>query len=362
MSNKKAFKELVDKATVADTLPATQYGDFQAQLIDLGEAPSQTELHCRVSMSDEMERAVEVKHRTRELVGNMMEDVRLGKPISVGPVREVAQELTESMFRNKDAILSLSLLKEKDEYTYMHSVNVGVFLISFCNTLGVDPATTIEAGIGGILHDIGKMRTSPEVLNKEGKLTDEEFNEMRMHVTHGYNILKGSDEIPEIAKNICYEHHERWDGSGYPRGLKGDEISRFGLMAAIVDVYDAITSDRCYHKGMNPHVALQKMTEWSAYHFNKELFFQFVQCVGIYPTGSLVRLKNDLIGVVMHNHPKSLLHPVVNIIIDAKKRTKLKPRQVDLMAMQKQDPDYVIAEHELPKKWGVNPRMFVTQP
>ncbi len=233
-------------------------------------------------------------------------------------------------------------------------------MISFCNTLGIDPATTIEVGVGGILHDIGKMRTPQEVLNKEGKLTDKEFEQMRMHVIHGYNMLKDSDEIPEIAKNICYEHHERWDGSGYPRGLKEDEISKFGQMAAIVDVYDAITSDRCYHKGMNPHVALQKMTEWSAYHFNKSLFFQFVQCVGIYPAGSLVRLKNDKLAVVMHNSATSLLHPVVKVIIDAKERKKLTPVEVDLMAVKEKDPGYEIKHFEQPKKWGVNARQFLT--
>lgn len=355
---------------VADAPTAAEVEDaLAAQMMALGDddEPPVTEVKKKkaplkpTTMEQELTQAAEVKKAARKLVGNVLEDARMGGQVRLGPVKLVVEQLVESTFRNQDALLSLSLLKQKDDYTFMHSVNVGVFLISFCRGMGLDEETIQEVGVGGLLHDIGKMHTPPDVLNKPGRLTDEEFDIMRGHVTHSKTILEQAPGISTEALQVAYQHHERFDGSGYPNKLEGDQINHFGQMAAIVDVYDAITSDRVYHKGMTPHVALKKMMEWSKYHFNPELFQSFVRCVGIYPSGTMVRLDDGMVGVVINNSPDSLLHPVVKVIIDAKTGRKVTPHDVDLMALRGTEGERTVVNTEKPEKWRVDPKQFMPQ-
>ncbi|MBF0186949.1 MAG: HD-GYP domain-containing protein [Magnetococcales bacterium] len=346
--------------------------ELAAQLQELGvgdgEAPGERPVRRKLDsiksapLEEELAKAAEAKQQARTLVGNVLEDARLGKQVAVGPVKDAVAGIMDSMFRNEDAMLSLSQLKQRDEYTFLHSVNVGVFLMSFSRAMGDDEETIIDVGTGAMLHDIGKMRTPPEVLNKPGRLTDDEFQIMRDHVVHSYDILSQSPGISESALHVAGQHHERYDGTGYPDGLKGEEIGKYGQMAAIVDVYDAITSDRCYHKGMSPHVALQKMMDWSKHHFNKGLFESFVRCVGIYPIGTMVRLKNGLMGVVIESNRDSLLYPVVNVIIDSIKKRKLRPEVVHLIDHRGKTDGYQIAGREDHRRWGVDPKQFMPEP
>ncbi|MBF0370977.1 MAG: HD-GYP domain-containing protein [Magnetococcales bacterium] len=339
---------------------------LERQMMELGDdddeyddAPSQ-----EVTFDQEINKASEIKHQARAIVGDVLGDVRLGKQVEVGAVKDVVRNMTESMFRNQDAMLSLSLLKQKDDYTFLHSVNVGVFLMSFCRGLGYSEEEVVDVGVGGLLHDVGKMRTPPNILNKPGRLTDEEFLIMKNHVVYSRKILEKSPGISEISMLVASQHHERYDGSGYPEALKGDQINLFGQMAAIVDVYDAITSDRCYHKGNPPYVALKRMLEWSKFHFNSELYQSFIQVVGIYPIGSLVRLKNNLLGVVTRPNKESLLHPVIKVVVDAKKKKKLVPKDVDLMSYKGKEAGdgFRILRHENPAQWGVDPVKFMPDP
>jgi putative nucleotidyltransferase with HDIG domain len=318
-----------------------------------------------VPFKEEVKQASQAKDRARQLVGNILEDSRLGKQVTLSPVKDAVTEMAESMFRNPDAILSLSLIKKRDEYTFMHSVNVGVFLMSFCRAMGMEEQKIISVGVGGMLHDIGKMHTPEAVLNKQGKLTDEEFAIMKQHVVFSRKILEDTKGIEDISISVAAQHHERFDGSGYPLGLKGDEINFFGQMAAIVDVYDAITSDRCYHKGNPPHLALKRMLDWCKYHFSMDLFQKFIQCVGIYPMGTMVRLKNGLLGVVIQPNKESLLHPIIKIAIDSKTKKRVQPKEVDLMEYKNKDKNkhgFSIITSESCEKWGINPAKFMSEP
>ncbi|MBF0125051.1 MAG: HD-GYP domain-containing protein [Magnetococcales bacterium] len=335
--------------------------ELEAQLHELGESHREAARYQQVSMEKEMEQAAQIKRQARQMVGNILEDVRMGQQVVIGPMKDMVTQMADSMFRNRDAILSLGLIKQKDEYTFMHSVNVGVFMLSFCQTLGISSEDIVDVGLGAVLHDIGKMKTPMEILNKAGKLTDDEFAIMRQHVTYSRRILEQCQGISEISVHVASQHHERYDGSGYPKGLKGDQINQFGQMAAIADVYDAITSDRCYHKGNNPHLALKRMMEWSQYHFNPALFQYFVKCVGIYPMGTLVRLENDLLAVVLRPNSESLLHPVVNVMADAKQKKKIEPREIDLMAYKDmpEKKGYTIKSHEDHAKWGIDPKNYM---
>ena len=335
------------------------------EILNLGErAPEEAPSPKSTSTQQELATAVNVKKQARKMVDAVLGDVRLGKQVEdVRALNNVMGEMADSLFRNRNAVLSLGLIKRKDEYTFMHSVNVGVFLMSFCHTMGMEEQVVIEAGTGGMLHDVGKMNVPHEIINKKGKLTDEEFFTMKGHPSFGEGLLQSAKGISDMSIRVATEHHERYDGTGYPKRLKGQEISLYGQMAAIVDVYDAITSDRSYHKGLESHAALKKMLEWSKYHFEPALFQNFVQCIGIYPIGTLVRLRNNRIGVVIENNRESLLHPVVRIIINADRfpNVRVEPVLVDLMD-HKDRPSHTIIKIESAEKWGVEPRKYMYDP
>jgi putative nucleotidyltransferase with HDIG domain len=312
----------------------------------------------RVSVAAELARAKKVKDQAHQLVRTVMHDARLGKAIELDEVEPVVQNITESIMRNPGALVGMLRIKNKDDYTFLHSVSVCTLLVAFCRSMGMDSELTHQAGLGGLLHDTGKALVPDEVLNKPGRLTDEEFAIIRKHPSDGYDILLKSPEVGEIPLDITLHHHERFDGSGYPHKLPGEKISQMAQMAAIVDVYDAITADRCYHKGMPAAEALRKIYEWSKFHFNPQLVQAFMRCVGIYPVGTLVLLESGRLGVVTEPHETNLLAPKVNVFFSAKSNTYIKPMEVDLSKPLGMGGGDKIVSHESPEKWRVEPMKF----
>jgi len=312
----------------------------------------------RVSAAEEMGRAKKVHSEANKIIHNIMHDVRLGKQVSVEAVEPVVERVTESILRNGGALLSLCQVKNKDDYTFQHSVSVCTLLVAFCHAVGLDDATVRLAGVGGMLHDIGKVRMPDAVLNKPGRLTEDEFDTMKRHVVESKNILEQTAGIAEVSMQIAYEHHERYDGSGYAQGLKGDQISRMGQMAAICDVYDAITSNRVYHQGMAPHEALRKIFEWSKFHFNPALVQQFLRTIGIYPVGTLVMLESGRVGVVLDQYHENLLQPLVRVFYDSKSRQYIPPQELDLAKPVGAGGADRIVSHETPEKWGIDPSRY----
>jgi HD-GYP domain-containing protein (c-di-GMP phosphodiesterase class II) len=309
-----------------------------------------------VPMKEELHEAKKLKTEAKKIVTNIMHDVRMGKQVELEAVDNAVENMIESIFRNQGALTSLSRLKSKDEYTFMHSVNVCVLMISFCKSNDIDRNTIRKIGSGGLLHDIGKMSVLQEVLNKPGKLTEEEFTQMKNHVVQSKVILSQTPGISPEAIEVASQHHERYDGSGYPDKLKGEEISRFGQMASIVDVYDAITSDRVYHKGLDSSDALKKIFEWSKYHFHPDLVQLFIKTVGIYPVGTLVRLESGLLGVIAEPGRESMLKPVVRAIYNLKHARFMTPKDIDLAAPGTVDR---ILGSEDPAKWQIEPLKFI---
>ena len=288
-----------------------------------------------------------------------MQDVRLGKQIELEQVNPIVERMSESILRNQDALLSLCRIKQKDNYTFLHSVSIGALMMSFARAVNLSPEEMRQVGIGGMLHDIGKTKVPDKILNKPGKLTEEEFLIMKSHVVHSRDILSDTPGIAQASLDVAAQHHERYDGSGYPLKLKGSEMSIYGQMASIVDVYDAITSDRCYHKGMEPTVALRKLFEWSKFHFNPELVHTFVRSIGIYPVGTLVMLESGRIGIVIEQSGVSLALPLVRAIFNAKKGYYITPEDVDLSKPLGQGGADKIVSHESPAKWGIDPHKFM---
>jgi putative nucleotidyltransferase with HDIG domain len=310
-----------------------------------------------VSVKEEINKAQEIKKEAKQAVQEIMEDIRLGKRLEVDKADRVVNKMVDSIFRNKDALVSLGRIKKTDEYTFFHSVSVSVLLISFAKHLGFDPELIKSIGIGGLLHDVGKMKVPAEILKKPGKLSDDEYKKIKGHAVHSRLILEQHPDISDLSVFIAAQHHERFDGTGYPDGLKGNEINEFGRMAAIVDVYDAITSDRCYHRGMLPSEALRKLFEWSEFHFDRTLVQHFIRCMGIYPVGTLVSLESGLIGVVMDHGERSLLQPIVRIIYDIIRKQPIDPYAVDLSQLEGGSEDR-IKGYEQPEKWDIKPEEY----
>lgn len=268
----------------------------------------------QVSVAEEMGLAQQVHTQAQSLVGNLMKSVKIGGAIDIAPIHQLADELQQSVFRNANALSCLGRIREKDNYLLEHSVNLSVLMSLFGRYRKLSPDALHQTIVGALLHDIGKILTPDEVLHKAGPLSPEEFEVMKAHARHSRDILKATEGIGELAIITAAEHHERMDGSGYPEGLKGDEISIYGRMVAITDVYDAITADRVYHQGMTPTQGLKKLLEWSGTHLDQALVYEFIRCIGVYPVGSLVLLESGKLGVVTEANDDDQRLPVVRVM------------------------------------------------
>ena len=307
----------------------------------------------------ELIRAKQLIAEAKLTTQKLMQDVRLGKRMEMNQVERTVDKMTESVLRNKDALASLLRIKEVDEYTYLHSISVSALCISFAQGLGLDSTKIKQIGIGGLLHDIGKMKVPLNILNKPGPLSEKEFEIMKRHVKDGESTLLQYPNLDRSCTCVTSHHHERLDGTGYPDGLKGDEISEFGQIAAIVDIYDALSSERCYKHAMPPTEALKKLYEWSHSYLNRELVEKFVAHLGIYPIGSLVRLENSLLAVVVDHGAKNLLHPIVRAVYDVKKASKLEPYDIVLAGQINAGNPYGIVACESPDKWQIKPMDYL---
>ncbi|PJE44886.1 MAG: hypothetical protein CUR33_02130 [Pseudomonas sp.] len=305
-------------------------------------------VNLAVSMEDELQRAARLCERSKAAVVSMFSDARMGQALQFEQAGELVEEISDSIMRHPNALISLARLKNADEYTYMHSVAVCALMIALARNLGLNEAQVREAGLAGLLHDIGKMAIPNEVLNKPGKLTDNEFATVRDHPEAGSRMLIASKQVSALVLDVCLHHHEKVDGSGYPHRLAGEQISLYARMGAVCDVYDAITSDRPYKRGWDPAESIRKMAEWKG-HFDPVVFQAFVKTVGIYPVGSLVRLESGRIGVVLEQQAKSLLAPRVKVFFSARSKTPIPQETLDLSKLVGRDK---IVGRESAEEWG----------
>ena len=310
---------------------------------------SDKKVERRVAVHDETRRAKKIHIQARRTVAVLFHEARMGNVLKLDETATVVDEVTQSITRNPGALLNLARLKNRDDYTYLHSVAVCALMIALGRQMGIEGSMLRSIGMAGLLHDVGKMMIPEEVLNKSGSLTDQEFEIIKNHPRLGWKILKELHDVDDTVLDVCLHHHERVDGMGYPDRLSGTALTLAARMAAVCDEYDVLTSDRFNKKGMPPADAIRKMAEWRGGHFDQTVFHAFVKTVGIYPTGTLVKLKSGRLGVVADQAPKSLLTPIVKVFFSTKANEPIFPALVDLSKV----PDSIVSVED-PDNWKLD--------
>lgn len=319
---KRGVKELyIDTAQGEDSEDAIPLEESEAaldsQLESVVQQKSSLDNPKHASFEQEFEKASKMHSEALGLVSQALASAKSGENIDIAPFEDMADNFMGSVVRNQNALACLSRIRDKDSYLMEHSVNVAVLMAILGKYLNLERTYLHHCVTGALLHDIGKILIPDTILHKPGKLTNEEFAIMKRHALYSQKILEKNHGFPQTAINVAGQHHERLDGNGYPAGLTGEEVSQEGRMASVVDVYDAITADRVYHKGMTPSTALKRMLEWSGPHLDAKYVQAFIKAMGIYPVGSLVELESGMAAIVIEENDDSL-KPTVKVIYNLK--------------------------------------------
>ncbi|MFA3790891.1 HD-GYP domain-containing protein [Aliiglaciecola sp. SL4] len=317
--------------------------DVDSSLTSQAQDPRSSKEH--ITFDAEIEVAKQLHEKGKVIQNRMLKLVAKGLPVDLKLPKEFTEQLVGSIDRNPNALMCLTKIREKDSYLLEHSLNVAILLANFAQFIELPEIEVQELALAGFLHDIGKIKIPDSILHKAGRLTDPEMNIMRDHVFHGIQTLEEMGLPGHIIK-IMSEHHERLDGYGYPEGLRGEEISKYGRMIAIVDTYDAITADRCYKSGMSSQKALKILLGDSPVKYDLDLVQMFIKCVGVYPVGSLVKLNNEQVGMVVASNESAPLKPVVKVFYSARTQNYLPIKDIDL------------AQSQMKVEKGVKPSQF----
>ncbi len=331
----------------ADRKLNSEFNKRFVRKIRLPQEPTKTAK--KATYRQEIRKAIGVKNQARKYMSKVLANATTGDKLDLDGINPLVDDMVESITRNENAIISLLRVKKVDEYTFLHSMSVGALLIAFAKYIELSDEKIKNIGIGGMLHDIGKMQIPVKILNKPSRLSKAEYHLIKDHVIQSCKILAKNSELDPIVMQIAGEHHERFDGTGYPNGLKGSEISLGGQMAAIIDVYDALSSDRIYHKGISPSETVRKLYEWSQYHFDLDLVQKFIAFIGIYPVGTVVKLENEKLAVVIE---ANRITPRVRVVYDLVRNRYTRSQDIDLSTGLGQN--IRIVSYEDPAHWGID--------
>lgn len=280
-------------------------------------------------LNEELKPARSIKHEAIHIINKTIQSVSGGGQLHVNEIVNLTKRMEKSISRNRDALLLLTQIKQKDQYTLLHSISVCTLALAFSNYCKLDYEQTIKIATGAMLHDIGKTQIPLEILNKPGKLSQKEYELIKRHADHSVELLGKTRGLPTEVSNISLHHHERYDGTGYPFGLSGVNIDFGSRLVAICDVYDAMTSNRCYKNASNRIQSLKKLYDMSETHFDKEMTYNFIKFVGVYPVGTCVKLSNG-ISCIVYESTEDVLRPIVQTFYDDVKQQECRIEKINL--------------------------------
>jgi len=312
----------------------------------------------QVSLVGELGSARQTHDRAQSIISEMMSGLRTGGRLELDVVRTVVAPMVDSVLRNNDALAWLARLRSKDDYSYGHSIATSVYAIVLGRHIGYSREELHQLGLGGLLLDIGKTRLPAELLQKKEKLTAAEVLQVRSHVGHSLDILEKTEGMDPVVIEMVRTHHERRNGEGYPHNLTRDEIPMFGQIGGLCDTFDAMTSVRPYADTLSAYEAMRKLLAIAGSEFKSELVEQFIQCIGMFPTGSLVELSTGEIGIVISQNKLRRLRPVVMVILDAKKKPLQNFKRVDMRDDALDDDGNL----SLWIRWGLEPGAYGVDP
>jgi HD-GYP domain-containing protein (c-di-GMP phosphodiesterase class II) len=308
----------------------------------------------KVSLGEERRRASRLLGEATNTVTDLMNAARSGHDVDAARLEPVVQRMIESVGRNPDALVPLARLKKMDAYASEHAVATAALIVALGRQQGVAEPDLENLALGALVKDIGQSAIDARLIGKAGSLSRAEFSVVQSHVEEGLSVLEATTRLSEVSVAVVLEHHERYDGSGYPYRMAGEDISLAGRMAAIVDTYDAMTSDRPYRSALPPPDVLRQLYGEGGFQYDPGLVAAFVRTVGIYPVGTLVLLESGHLAVVDAVHPDDLLHPVVRVIYHTGRQQYCAPVEVDLA--RKIGNHYgAIVRAESYERWGISP-------
>lgn len=317
--------------------------------------------HDLTALGFKFDVAVRLRQRAKMAMDTLQEDVRAGKSIAAEDVKQLVTGLVDSIICNPNALLWLTQLKSKDDYTVTHSINVCILSLAFGRHLGLQTGDMQDLGLSALLHDIGKLKIPIDVLNKPDVLSSEEFELIKQHTIYGREILLETNGISAVSVDVAYGHHERLDGSGYPRGLKQEQIGIFSRIVGIVDCYDAFTTERVYKRGLSSSAATRLMYEGKGQFFDLKLVESFIQCLGIYPVGALVETNKGDVGAIISANTQQKLKPIVMLILDKDKKKYTPLKIIDLYQMNSHGIDITIKRILDPGSYGINVADYIKE-
>ncbi len=280
-------------------------------------------------MQQAFNKSAETYGKASDLVKDIMDDIRFGNQFSTQSAKATVEDCVNQVLEAPSAMMFFSQLKNQHEYTSQHSLNVCVLSIMLAKHLGYPMDQLVEVGMCGLLHDMGKMKVPVDILDKPGRLTEEETAIMRQHTTFGRDLLMSGRDIPAWCVDVAYTHHEQMNGQGYPRGLNGAGISTYARIISIADMYDAMTSDKSYQRGRLHLQAISMLTQMRNSHLDESLVMKFIDCIGVYPVGNAVEFRNGEVAVVLENNTKQKTKPKVLMLMNAHKE-KISPYVLNL--------------------------------
>lgn len=309
----------------------------------------------------ELEFATKVNKRTISSIGGILKNLKTGRGFLIEEIRSTIEAIVNSLNRNSDAIVSTTQLNNDSEYLVRHSVNVLILTASTVKAMGYSETQVVEAAIGGLLHDIGMLRIPANIINKPGKLSDNEYNIIKQHPVFGLEYANTVKGMPDNSKKIILQHHEKYDGRGYPFGIKGSRIYEIAMVTSIADVYDALTSHRPYKRAVTPQKALAVLYKGMGREFDPSIVQLFTKNMGIFPVGSFVKLHCGIMGVVTHVDAKNILAPQILKLFNEKGEKLPKPELLDLRILQQGNGEdaYKIDISLEPDRFGIDTSEFI---